>query len=79
MRSIDQRKARGEDAERVLSNPAVQFALSSMKEEIVAELVANPLRWYGHSSRKRDRLVLSLQAITEFESRLRGYIRRGEG
>jgi hypothetical protein len=75
----DNKNSRAAHAESILNDDAVRFALDAMRSEVITELSANPLRWYGRSSLKRDRLILSLQAINDFESRLRAYIRRAPG
>lgn len=71
----DSREDRAAHADAVLSDPAVRFALDAMKEEILSEITSDSLRWYSMNSRKRDRMILALQVIKQFEAKLKAYVR----
>lgn len=74
IRELELRKQRGEEAEKVLSNPLVEHVLTLMEKELV-----NTMKALDSSDEiGRDTTWRDLQAVDKFEKKFKDYIRNGQ-
>jgi hypothetical protein len=65
---------RGGDARRVLENPMYQEAFSTVKEGIISAMNRSPMG----DDKTHNRLVISLQLLTQIESHLKTAMQTGK-
>lgn len=71
---LDARMRRGEEAERLLSNPLMKQAIDSMEREIIGTMKALK----PNDAEGRDVCWRELRALERFYHKFRGYVQIGE-